>query len=115
MTKYKRGDVVLVRFIFTDESGIKRRPALIISSDAYNQHRQETIISAITSRLDRTLIGDYLMKKWQEAGLLSPSVATGIIRTIKQSMIDHKLGTMPRDELEEIDTQLRIALELKSR
>ncbi len=115
MTEYKRGDVVLVSFTFADESGIKRRPAVIISSDTYNQHRQEAIISAITSRVDRTLIGDYLINKWQEAGLLLPSVATGIIRTIKQSMIAHKLGTISRDDLKEIDTQLGIALGLKSK
>ena len=109
MTKYSRGDVVLVRFVFADETGVKQRPAVIISSDTYHQQRQEAIISAITSRIDRILVGDHVINDWREAGLLFPSVATGIIRTIKQSLVVRKLGKMPEDDLKEIDKQLSIA------
>ena len=112
MTTYKRGDVVLVSFIYTDESGAKKRPVLIVSSDAYNQHRQETVVTAITSNTDRVLIGDYLINRWKEAGLLCSSVATGIVRTIKKEMIVQKLGTMPADDLGEINKKLRISLSL---
>lgn len=35
-TGYSFGDVVLVPFPFTDQAGIKKRPAVIISSAAYN-------------------------------------------------------------------------------
>ena len=31
MTGYSRADVVLVRFVFSDESGAKRRPVVVIS------------------------------------------------------------------------------------
>ena len=47
----------------------------------------EAIIAAITSQTERVLIGDHLIRDWRGAGLLFPSVATGIIRTIKQGMI----------------------------
>ena len=114
MTLYSRGDVVLISFVFTDETGAKQRPAVIISSDAYHRQRRETIISAITSKIDRILAGDHLVSHWQDAGLLFPSVATGIIRTIKQSMITRKLGSLSRDDLREIDRQLAIALGLNS-
>lgn len=112
MTEYSRGDVVLVGFIFPDETGVKRRPAVIVSSDAYHQSRQETIIAAITSRTDRVLVGDHLITDWREAGLLFPSVATGIIRTIKQGMIARKLGVMPKAEMEAINSRLRAILGL---
>ena len=110
MTKYSRGDVVLASFVFADETGAKQRPAVIISSDAYHQQRQEAIISAITSRINRILVGDHPINHWREAGLLFPSVATGIIRTIKQPMIVRKLGKMPEGDLKEIDEQLSTAL-----
>lgn len=112
MTSYKRGDIVLVSFIFSDETGAKQRPALIVSADTYNNARQEIIISAITSRTDRILTGDYLVKNWKAAGLLAPSVVTGIVRTIKQSMIVRKLGTMSSSDLKEIDKNLRVILQL---
>ncbi len=110
MTNYSRGDVVLVSFVFADETGTKQRPAVIISSDIYHQQRQEAIISAITSRVDRILVGDHAINHWREAGLLFPSVATGIIRTIKQSMLVRRLGRISPADLKEIDKQLGLAL-----
>jgi mRNA interferase MazF len=113
MTGYKRGDVVLVRFIFSDETGERQRPAVIVSSDAYHQSRQEAIIAAITSRTDRILVGDHLINDWEGAGLLFPSVATAIIRTIKQGMIAKKLGMMPPPDMKRIESNLRDVLGLK--
>jgi len=112
MIEYSRGDVVLVNFVFSDETGVRRRPALVVSSNEYHQGRQEAIIAAITSRTDRVLIGDHLISNWQGVGLLFPSVATGIIRTIKQDMISRKLGAMPKGDMQAIDSNLQMALGL---
>jgi len=112
MTGYSRGDVVLVSFVFSDETGERRRPSVIVSSDAYHHSRQEAIIAAVTSRADRILVGDHLIGDWRGAGLLFPSVATGIIRTIKQGMIVKKLGTMPASDMQAIDNKLKLMLGL---
>jgi mRNA interferase MazF len=112
MTRYSRGDVVLVSFIFADETGVKRRPAVIVSSNTYHTGRDEAIIAAVTSRTDRVLIGDYLITDWQSAGLLFPSVATSIIRTIKQNMINRKLGSLQTWDMGAIDSKLKLVLGL---
>ena len=112
MTAYERGDVVLVSFVFSDESGKKLRPALVISSAAYNRSRQEIVVAAITSNVRRRLFGDHPLTDWKAAGLLFPSVVTGIVRTIKQTMIDRKVGNMPRLEMVAIDVKLRQSLGL---
>jgi mRNA-degrading endonuclease toxin of MazEF toxin-antitoxin module len=83
-----------------------------VSSEAYHKSRQEVIIAAITSRTDRILAGDHLLKDWGEAGLLFPSVATGIIRTIKQNMISRRLGIMSQADMEAVNDNLRTALSL---
>ena len=111
-TSFSRGDVVLISFVFADEAGAKQRPAVVISSQTYHQNRQEAIISAITSRIDRVLVGDHHISDWREAGLLFPSVATGILRTVKRSMIVRQLGRMSADDMNAIDKQLRVALAL---
>jgi mRNA interferase MazF len=49
-TRYRRGDIVLVSFPFTDLSSSKRRPALVISPDAFNQASQDVVLAAITSQ-----------------------------------------------------------------
>jgi len=103
---------VLVSFVFSDESGKKLRPAVVISSAAYNRSRQEIVVAAITSNVRRRLFGDHPLTDWKGAGLLFPSVVTGIVRTIKQTMIDRKVGNMPRPEIVAIDVKLRQSLGL---
>ena len=49
-TRYRRGDIVLVSFPFTDLSSSKRRPALVVSPDAFNQTMQDLVLAAITSQ-----------------------------------------------------------------
>jgi mRNA interferase MazF len=112
MTAYSRGDVVLVGFVFADESGKKLRPALAISSPTYQRERQDVVIAAITSNVTRRLLGDHLIADWRAAGLLFPSVVTAILRTVKQTMLDRTLGSMPRVDMQAVERQLRRCLAL---
>ena len=112
MTTSSRGDVVLVEFVFSDESGAKLRPALVVSSSLYNLARQEVIIAAITSNVTRQLVGDHVIVDWEHAGLLYPSSATGIIRTIKRSMLRRRLGVLTAHDVNAFDQVLRRSLGL---
>ncbi len=112
MTSCSRGDLVLVKFVFADEKGAKQRPGLIVSTDGYHQGRRESILMAVTSNVGRLLVGDYKIKAWREAGLLYPSIVTGIVRTIKHDMIAGKLGALPALEMRAVENQLRSILAL---
>ena len=69
------GDVVLVPFPFTDQSGAKKRPAVIVSRSGYHAARRDLIIMAITSQVRHPLgFGEALVADWQVAGLIKPSV-----------------------------------------
>ena len=111
-TEYSRGDVVLVSFMFSEEAGAKRRPAVLLSSEAYQRGRHDVIAAAITSNTNRILAGDFLINDWQDAGLLFPSVATGVIRTIKQAMITRTLGSLSYRDMNAVDQRLRLNLDL---
>jgi len=52
---YKRGDVVLVPFPFTDLSTAKQRPALVVPADWFNEIRRDRVLVAITSQIPATL------------------------------------------------------------
>jgi mRNA-degrading endonuclease toxin of MazEF toxin-antitoxin module len=104
--KYRQGDVVLVKVIFSEGSGVKKRPALIVSDKYYHNHRQEVIISAITSNIDRLLSGDTKIQDWQKIGLKYPSLVTGIIQTIKTKMVERKLGKL--SERDFLETQINL-------
>jgi mRNA interferase MazF len=113
MTTYKRGDIVLVKFVFADEKGVKQRPGLLVSSDRYHRSRREAMLAAITSQMGRSLVGDYRLSEWKAAGLPLPSTVTGILRTIKQDMIIKRIGTLPSAELARVESELRVSLALK--
>jgi mRNA interferase MazF len=112
MTTYDRGDIVLVKFVFAGDKGVKQRPGLLVSSDRYHRGRREAILAAITSNVGRSLIGDYQLELWKEAGLPLPSTVTAIIRTITRDMIIRKIGTLPAAELAHVESRLRISLAL---
>lgn len=107
-----RGDVVLVGFVFSDESGRKVRPALVITSSAYHRARREVILAAITSNVRRRLFADHAVADWKAAGLLFPSLVTGIVRTVKQTMIERKLGSLIKADMQAVERELRRALDL---
>ena len=102
MTNYKQGDIVLVEFSFSEGAGSKKRPALIISSYSYHKSRQETIVAAITSNIERVLFGDTKIDKWKQSGLIYPSLVTVIIRTIKSDVVIRKLGILSKQDLQNV-------------
>lgn len=51
MTRFEFGDVVLVPFPLTDQSAAKKRPAVVVSTAAYNAERGDVIVMAVTSQL----------------------------------------------------------------
>jgi len=112
MTGLKRGDVVLVSLVFADESGIKLRPVVVVSSASYHRGRREAILAAVTSNVRRRLLGDHLVSRWKVAGLLFPSVVTGILRTIERTMVRRKLGSLSNEDLDSVERQLRRSLDL---
>ncbi len=107
MINYKQKDIVLVDFGFSEGVGFKKRPALIISSDNYHKNRQEVIMAAITGNIERVLFGDIKIEGWKEAGLLYPSLITGIIRTIKANMIIHRLGLLSKIDFQKVQKNLK--------
>jgi mRNA interferase MazF len=113
MTTWRRGDVVLVPVSFTDRSGSKRRPAVVVSSDQYNTQSPDMLIASITGNLQAVPHpGDHLLTHWQEAGLLRPSLVQAKIATVETSIVERRLGRLANVDLAAFDRGLREALGL---
>ncbi len=50
----KQRDIILVPFPFSDQTGQKVRPALVLSNDRFNQTSEDVIVCAITTTLKPT-------------------------------------------------------------
>lgn len=48
---YKQREIVLLPFPYSDLSASKKRPALIISNNSYNEKYRDVIVCVITSKL----------------------------------------------------------------
>ena len=91
-TSFEFGDIVLVPFPFTDQTAVKKRPAVVISSELYHRQRIDLIIMAITSQFHPAGLGDTVITQWPEAGLLKPSLIKPVITTSERRLVLRKLG-----------------------
>lgn len=108
MTTYSFGDVVLVRFPFTNEQGSKRRPAVVVSNQSYNQHKPDVILAPITSQVRTPLgFGEAMIQDWQAAGLLKPSVLKPVIVTVEKPMLAHTLGKLRQADQQTLREMIR--------
>lgn len=94
------GDVIVVPFPFTDQSAIKKRPAVVVSSESYHRERPDLILMAITSQA-RTAptVGEVSVVHWQAAGLLKPSVIKPLMTTIEARLVLRQLGALHADDV----------------
>lgn len=94
-SKFSFGDVVLVPFPFTDQSGTKKRPAVIVSSARYSASRRDIVIMAVTGQGRTPLaFGEALVADWQAAGLVKPSVLKPVFTTIEQGLVVRAMGRL---------------------
>jgi mRNA-degrading endonuclease toxin of MazEF toxin-antitoxin module len=113
MTTYRRGDVVFVPFEFTDRDKRKNRPAVVISSDDYNRSRNDLIIAGITSNIDRSgFVGQLSITDWTQCGLEKPSVVSGVIQTVRETKIGHRIGALTTQDQRSLDSTLMVVFGL---
>ncbi len=97
MTTYEQGEVILVPFPFSDLSGIKRRPALVL---AVIEKRQELLCLMLTSGIAVKTTFDQQVKSWKEAGLLKPTAAklnrlfTVVIQLYSKSLVKSRARSL---------------------
>jgi len=92
-TSYRFGDIVLVPFPFTNQTKSKRRPAIIVNSDAYSRARKDLILISLTSQLSqKTRFGVAALQQWKEAGLPVPCFIKPVLFTFEKRLVVRSLG-----------------------
>ncbi len=91
---FEFGDVVLAPVPFTNQMTSKQRPAVVISRRGYAQQRPDIILMAITSQIRAQGFADSLVKDWQAANLLKPSVVKPALATLEQGLVIKQLGVL---------------------
>jgi mRNA interferase MazF len=104
------GDVVTVDF--PGVTGVKRRPAIIVSTDLYHKVRPDVILGLITSQTAKAIQPtDYILQDWKKAGLHSPSAFRTFLATMPASTVTI-IGHLSNRDWQGIQSCLEQALAL---
>lgn len=102
--KYKKGDVIVFQFPFSDVNRSKRRPSLIVA----NLKGDTTILTQITGqpRPDPDLLNlDF--KDFQTGGINRNSfIRPSVLFTINKSKINYKAGRLKETKIKEVEKKL---------
>jgi len=97
-----KGDIVLIPFPFTDLSGKKNRPALILVDGEV-----DITVSFITTQLKWQEDSDVKIEPTQTNGLKKTSlIRLSKLATIDKDLVIGKLGNLSQDELTSVDKNL---------
>ena len=104
----KHGDLILVPFPFTDLSGSKVRPALVLIASSL-----DVTLAFITTQLQWQESTDVLLTPDSLNGLKKPSlIRLSKLATIDAILVQGRLGSLNTPQLQAIHQNLRLLLQL---
>jgi len=112
---YKKFDIVVVPFPFTDPNTTKRRPALILSEkDSFNKETGNCVLAMITSEKNPSWPLDSKIGSLKKAGLSSPSKVRMKLFTLDSRLILKKIGGLSVKDQERVTDNLSKLLGLEA-
>lgn len=101
--RYTFGDIIIVDFPYSDRSGSKRRPALVLAHD----FEDDVLLARITSK-PRESATDARLLGWKVSKLLFPSTAClAKLATLSLTLVESKIGELTSADKREVILALR--------
>lgn len=104
MPSYSKNDIILVRYPFSDLSGAKVRPAIVVNAPHVSQ---DVFIVPLTSRITPLLAGEFVLTSWAAAGLNVPTAVKRGLYTVHETLIIKPIGGLTRADAEQLERSLR--------
>lgn len=103
-----KGDIILITFPFTDLSGSKLRPAVILADT-----KEDVTVIFITTQLKWQESTDVLLTPTSDKGLkLRSLIRTSKIATLDKTLIKGRIGRLTTEEIKYLDEKLKLILKL---
>jgi mRNA interferase MazF len=99
-------DVVVVPFPFSERPGTKKRPALVLSRQAFNK-AGHTVLAMITTRAHRAWPGDVEVADLDVAGLPLPCIVRLKLFTLDNRLLIRKLGSLAPGDRRHVSSALK--------
>jgi mRNA interferase MazF len=110
-TLIEPGDIVLIDF--PGVTGIKRRPAVVVSTPLYHEARPDFILGLVTSRSVEPAPSDHQLVDWVQAGLKKPSTFRCFLVTLPRPSPVRRLGRLSERDWNEVQARLGSAVAVK--
>ncbi|MEK6840895.1 MAG: type II toxin-antitoxin system PemK/MazF family toxin [Nanoarchaeota archaeon] len=100
----EQGNLILVPFPFSDQSGRKVRPVVVLSNDEFNEHSQDIIAVGITSNISKDRYSLNLDNRDLKEGKLVTRCVIKVenILRLDKSLIIKKIGKIKEEKLDKI-------------
>jgi mRNA interferase MazF len=95
---FERFDVVVVTFPFVDSPKGKPRPALILSTSAFNRANRHTVLAMVTRATHARWPSDHVVVDLGSAGLRHSSVVRWKLFTLDNRIIQRRIGTLEQED-----------------
>jgi mRNA interferase MazF len=102
-------DVVVVPFPFTEKAGAKRRPALVLSTKAFNENGH-TLLAMITTKSHSPWPGDTNIEDLSQAGLRVPCIVRLKAFTLDNRLLIRRSGRLSEKDRKNVAKFFRLYL-----
>ena len=97
-------DLLIVPFPFSDQSGRKVRPVIVVSNDLFNKNSEDVIVVGVTSNLKNERYSLPLANKDLDEGRLFTSCMIKVenILRLEKGLVIKKIGKINERKLQDI-------------
>jgi len=108
---YSPGDLLRLPITFSNQTGTKTRPAVVVSVEAFQQSRADVIVVPL-SRSAGNYHGDRQLRDWQEAKLNQPTYIKAVLVTVEQRSVLSVYGRLSDHDWRQVQDAIRDILSL---
>ncbi len=104
MPNSSKNDIILVRYPFSDLSGAKVRPAVVVSVPHVSH---DIFIVPLTSKTTSLIAGEFPLADWTRAGLNVPTAVKRGLYTVHQDLVVKTVGRLSQRDTDRLQRSLR--------
>jgi len=111
----EQGDLVLAPFPFSDQSGRKIRPAIVVSNKQFNNFSEDVIVVGVTSNMIRNKYTLDLTNSDLDFGTLTVfcCIKPENIMILDKSLIKKRIGKVKKNKMKAIFDKITGLIEVK--
>src|SRR3989338_4390867 len=111
--RIRQRDIILLPFPFSDQSGVKVRPALVLSYDQYNASTSDLVVCAMTSTRKQSLYSLFISQADIDEGILyeQSAIRADTLLKIQKSIVIKRIASLKKSTFLKVTASLRRLLE----